>query len=72
MKKVLSILVVNCELFAACPVGYTEIDAGAVYAFHPTSCPAGYTEVSSPVILPSPAGSNDSKGSFTYEACSYQ
>ena len=78
MKK---LLLVNCSLFifhcslslATCPPGYTEIDVGALYAFHPTSCPSGYSEINTPVVLPVPAGDNsDAKGTFIYEVCSYQ
>jgi len=78
MKKLIP--VINCSLFifhcslslAVCPAGYTEVDAGALYAFHASACPSGYTEVSSSVILPSPVGGSDSKGSFTYGVCNVQ
>ena len=77
MKKL--ILIIHCSLFifhcslshAACPDGYTEVDVGALYAFHAGACPSGYTEISSPTILPSPAGGSDTKGTFE-GMCSYQ
>ena len=65
-----ALCIVNC--FAVCPPGWTEIDAGALYTFHASACPAGYSEISSPIILPSPAGGSDAKGTFVYDMCGYQ